>query len=144
MQREDDDVATVSEEDDALHHEGITEDASIERLARAWRDAEAEYAMEFDDDHHDFHAGDAAYDASDMGGLYSAADAHDASAMAGGGATTEEPQYQFSEASRNYGCTRTTTTDVPPQGLAYPQNLYERGLRHFDEGNISEAISVTR
>ena len=140
MQREDEDVATVSEEDDALHHEGITEDASIERLARAWRDAEAEYAMEFDDDHHDFHAGDAAYDASDMGGLYSAADAHDASAMAGGGATTEEPQYQFSEASRNYGCTQTTTTDVPPQGLAYPQNLYERGLRHFDEGNISEAI----
>ena len=141
MQREDDDVATVSEDDAALHHEGITEDASIERLAKAWRDAEAEYAMEFDDDQNDY-VEDAAYDASDMGGLYSAAaDAYGTSAAAAtGDATTEEPRYQFSEASRNYGCLRTTTTDVPPQGLAHPQNLYERGLRHFDGGNNSEAI----
>ncbi|KAL3774406.1 hypothetical protein ACHAW5_010479 [Stephanodiscus triporus] len=133
MQQEDDDVATVSE-DDAIHHEGITEDASIERLAQAWRDAEAEYAQEFDNDHD--YVDDIGYDASDLGGLYSAAD----TATSTAGEAMVEPHYQFSEASQNYGCIRTTTTDVPPQGLAYPQNLYEQGLRHFDEGNISEAI----
>ncbi|KAL3811327.1 hypothetical protein ACHAXA_007392 [Cyclostephanos tholiformis] len=140
IQREDDDVATVSEEDEALHHEGITGDASIERLARAWRDAEAEYAREFDEDGHDYAEDGGYYDASDMGGGLYSADGSAAMSAAMGDATAEEPRYQFSEASRNYGCVQTATTDVPAKGLSYSQNLYDEGLRRFDEGNISEAI----
>lgn len=140
----DDDVATVSVEDEVFlhHHEGITNDASIERLAQAWRDAETEYAQEFDDneDHQgEYSVEDAGYyNVSEMsGGRYSVAgDAGGSEAMMGGG----EPQYQFSDASRNYGCIQTTTTDVAPQSLTYPQNLYAQGMAHFEEGNISEAI----
>ena len=55
-------------------------------------------------------------------------------------ATAAEPQYEFSEASRTYGCLTTETTDIAPQSLNYPENLYEQGLQHFDEGNIPEAI----
>ncbi|EJK65897.1 hypothetical protein THAOC_13203, partial [Thalassiosira oceanica] len=57
----DDDVATVGE--DERGHEGLTEDADMERLAAAWREAEAEFAAEFDGDEYD-------YDASDMGAAY--------------------------------------------------------------------------
>ena len=137
----DDDVATVSVEEEVKlhHHEGITNDASIEHLAQAWRDAEAEYAHEFDDQ--DYYAEDAEYyDASDMsGGRYSVsvADVNESEGMMGGGS---EPQYQFSDASCNYGCIQTSTTDIPPQSLTYPHNLYEQGMQHFDDGNISEAI----
>ncbi|KAL7550491.1 hypothetical protein ACHAWF_013713 [Thalassiosira exigua] len=131
----DDDLATVSEEEQ-LHHEGLTEDASIERLAQAWREAEAEFAEEFGDDE---------YDASDLGGIYNqdyqgAVTGATANAAAATSDQSAESQYEFSEASRTYGCLQTETTDVPPQELTYPENLYERGLRHFEEGNISEAI----
>jgi peroxin-5 len=148
QQQVDDDVATVSVEEEVLlhhhhhHHEGITNGASIERLAQAWRDAEAEYAQEFDDnDDQNYYVEENAgyYDASDMsGGRYSIAtgDANGSEGMMGG----SEPQYQFSDASCNYGCIQTSTTDIPPQSLAYPHNLYEQGMQHFDEGNISEAI----
>lgn len=144
---DDDDVATVSVEDEVLlhHHDGITNDASMERLAQAWRDAEAEYAQEFDDDNEDhrgeYYAEDSGYyNASDMsGGRYSVGGATSSDgggeAMMGG-----EPQYHFSDASRDYGCQQTITTDVAPRSLTYPRNLYERGMHHFDEGNISEAI----
>ncbi|KAL7539899.1 hypothetical protein ACHAXR_009698 [Thalassiosira sp. AJA248-18] len=133
----DDDVATVSEEEQ-LNHEGLTEDASIERLAQAWRDAESEFAEEFGDDE---------YDVSDMGGLYtegyqeatSTATATD-SATATNTANNLEHQYEFSEASRSYGCLQTPTTDIAPQTLNYPDNLFEQGLEHFDDGNIPEAI----
>ena len=132
----DDDVATVSEEEQ-LNHEGITDDASIERLAAAWRDAEAEYSQEFGDDDE--------YDVSDMGGLYTGGyDAATATSANNGAASTDtvaaEPQYEFSEASRSYGCIQTPATDIPPPSLDYPSNLYERGLRHFDDGDISSAI----
>ena len=147
-QVDDDDVATVSVEDGVLshHHDGITNDASIERLAQAWRDAEAEYAQEFDDneDHRGgYYAEDSGYyNASDTsGGRYSVGGA--TSSEDGGGEAimmVGEPQYHFSDASRNYGCQQTITTDVAPQSLTYPQNLYEQGMAHFDEGNISEAI----
>lgn len=125
----DDDVATVSEEEQ-LHHEGVTEDASIERLARAWRDAEAEFAEEFGEDE---------YDVSDMGGLYSEEHREGATGADASGETAEA-QYEFSEASRTYGCLRTISTDAAPRALNYPDNLYERGLRHFDDGDISSAI----
>ena len=135
-----DDVATVSEEEQ-LHHEGITEDASIERLAQAWRDAEEEFAQELDDGEF---AGDE-YDVSDIGGLYT--EGYGEKAATGTntannttGEANAEPQYEFSEASRTYGCLQTPTTDIAPQSLSYPDNLYEQGLQHFDEGNISEAI----
>jgi len=135
-QDEEDDVATVSEEEQ-LNHEGITEAASIERLAQAWRDAEAEYAQEFDEDV------DEEYDVSNMGGMYTEG-YQEASATATGNATTataaEPQQYEFSEASRTYGCTTTATTDIPPQNLSYPDNLYEQGIQNFNEGNISKAI----
>lgn len=125
----DDDVVTVSEEEQ-LHHEGYTNDASIERLAQAWRDAEAEYAQEFDE------IDEENYDASDMGAMYG-----DEYSVSGASPdVTTEPQYHFTEASRNYGCLQTTTTDIAPQNLSYPDNLFEQGMQHFDEGNISEAI----
>jgi len=133
----DDDVATVSEEEQ-LHHEGLTENASIERLAQAWRDAEAEFAEEFGDDE---------YDVSDMGtvhysdsrqGLASGDRTADDAATAS--ANAAEPQYEFSEASRTYGCLQTESTDIAPLTLDYPENLYERGLLHFDEGDIRSAI----
>ena len=138
QQQQDDDVATVSEEEQLNNNEGLTEDASIERLAQAWRDAEAEFAEEF---------GDEEYDVSDMGGLYTGEyDAVHMSEPCQGfsdvarEATATEPQYTFSEASRTYGCLSTPATDIAPQNLSYPENLYEQGLQHFDEGNISEAI----
>ena len=140
QQQEEDDVATVSEEEQ-LHHEGITENASIERLAQAWRDAEAEYAQEFDDEGY----GEEEYDVSDLGGMYNT-DAYQEATTATDNTTTTtnaggaEPQYDFSEASRTYGCTSTVATDIAPQSLSYPMNLYEQGIQHFDEGNISEAI----
>lgn len=129
---ESDDVATVSEEDQ-FHHEGFTSDASIERLAQAWRDAEAEYAHEFDE------LEDDNYDASDMGGMY-ADEYYQSAASATSAEATTEPQYNFSEASQNYGCIQTTTTDIAPLNLSYPDNLFEQGIQQFDEGNISEAI----
>lgn len=136
QQQQEDDVATVSEEEQ-LHHEGITEDASIERLAQAWRDAEEEYANEFDND-------DEYYDVSDMGGMYNNAEYATATSTTADvnatNTTTAEPQYEFSEASRTYGCTTTITSDIPPQNLSYPDNLYEQGLQLFNEGNISQAI----
>mmetsp|Transcript_4514 Transcript_4514/g.10208 ORF Transcript_4514/g.10208 Transcript_4514/m.10208 type:complete len:650 (+) Transcript_4514:63-2012(+) len=136
----DDDVATVSEEEQLNnHHEGLAEDASIERLAQAWRDAESEFAQEFD--------GEEDYDVSDLGGLYT--EGHQEATATNTDTATDtntanndiaEPQYEFSEASQTYGCIQTPTTDIPPQNLSYPENLYEQGLQHFDEGNISEAI----
>lgn len=133
----DDDVATVSEEEQ-LQNEGLTEGASVERLAQAWREAEAEYAEEFDEDYDDF-------DVSNMGGMYDEgyreAVGTDATATdTDVGADAAEPLYEFSEASRAYGCHQTQTTDISPQSLTYPENLYERGLQQFDEGNIPEAI----
>jgi len=133
--QEEDDVATVSEEEQ-LNHEGMTEAASIERLAQAWRDAEAEYANEFDEEDVDEE-----YDVSNMGGMYT--EGYQEASTATGNATTAtaaEPQYEFSEASRTYGCTTTATTDIPPQNLSYPDNLYEQGIQNFNEGNISAAI----
>jgi peroxin-5 len=129
---DDDDVAIVSEEEQ-FRHEGFTSDASIERLAQAWRDAEAEYAQEFDELADDY------YDASDLGGMYSDEYYQSTISAAGADATTE-PQYIFSEASQNYGCLQTITTDIAPQNLSFPDNLFEQGMQHFDEGNISEAI----
>mmetsp|Transcript_36214 Transcript_36214/g.59060 ORF Transcript_36214/g.59060 Transcript_36214/m.59060 type:complete len:493 (+) Transcript_36214:3-1481(+) len=134
----DDDVATVSEEEQQ-HHEGLTEDASIERLAQAWRDAESEFAEEFGEEEE--------YDVSDMGGLYSEgyqqATATDTATATTNNTTnneTAEPQYEFSEASQTYGCLQTQTADMAPQSLNYPENLYERGLQHFEEGDIPSAI----
>ena len=129
---EDDDVITVNEEDE-LHNEGITHPASIERLAQAWRDAEAEYA-EFDDE----------YDVSDMGGLYSdhTQDAVHTSEPCQGFSrrASSNPTYEFSPQSQTYGCLTTPTTDIAPPSLQYPSNLYERGLAHFHSGEISSAI----
>lgn len=127
-----DDVVTVNDEEQ-LHNEGFTRDVSIERLAQAWRDAEAEYAQEFDQI-----VGDD-YDASDMGGIY-ADEYYQTTASSADANVVAEPHYQFSAASQNYGCLQTTTTDVAPHNLSYPDNLFEQGLQYFDEGNISEAI----
>ncbi len=129
---DDDDVATVSEREQ-FRHEGFTSDASIERLAQAWREAEAEYAQEFDE------LADDNYDASDLGGMYSD-EYYQSNISAAGADATTEPQYIFSEASQNYGCFQTITTDIAPQNLSFPDNLFEQGIQHFDEGNISEAI----
>lgn len=150
---QDDDVATVSSQDNAFNnHEGFTEDASIERLAQAWRDAEAEYAEEFDND--DYIDG-GEYDVSNIGGLYNTTTTTDATTTARDIATTSdpnaEPQYEFSEASRTYGCITTPSTDIAPilnnddtttnnSTNNFPDDLYEQGLQYFEEGNISEAI----
>ena len=129
-----DDVATVSSQDE-LNHEGFTQDATIEQLAQAWRDAEAEYAEEFDNEI------DGEYDVSNIGGLYNT-DTTAAMSDANG-----EPHYEFSEGSRTYGCVTTPLTDVAPTlndtsntTNNFPDDLYEQGLQHFEEGNISEAI----
>mmetsp|Transcript_18635 Transcript_18635/g.28782 ORF Transcript_18635/g.28782 Transcript_18635/m.28782 type:complete len:637 (-) Transcript_18635:59-1969(-) len=139
---QEDDVATVSSQDE-LNHEGFTEHASIERLAQAWRDAEAEYAEEFDNDDVD-----AEYDVSNIAGLYNT----DATTAAAGDlnhdATTAEPHYEFSEGSRLFGCVTTPLTDIAPTlndttdaaTNNFPEDLFEQGIQHFEEGNISEAI----
>ena len=131
-----DDVITVNEEEE-LYNDGITNPVSIERLAQAWRDAEAEYA-EYDDE----------YDVSDMGGLYSD-NAHEHSenqafdhihtSETQGYSQHANPTYEFSPQSQTYGCITTPTTDIAPT-LQYPSNLYERGLAHFHSGEISSAI----
>jgi len=142
---QDDDVATVSSQD-ALNHEGFTEDASIERLAQAWRDAEAEFAEEFDDYDDDVNG---EYDVSNIGGLYNNTDA--TAARVDTATTTDphsEPYYEFSEGSRTYGCISTPYTDIVPTlnndtvnaTNNFPNDLYEQGLQYFEEGNISEAI----
>ncbi|KAL9187424.1 hypothetical protein ACHAXT_001527 [Thalassiosira profunda] len=131
----DDDLVTVGEEEaEQLHHEGLTEDASIERLARAWRDAEAEFAEEFGDDE---------YDVSDLGGLRTEAHRTDHAGATNGeaDATAADPlHYDFSEASRSHGCLVTPATDIAPADLSFPDNLYDRGLAHFDEGDLRSAI----
>jgi peroxin-5 len=128
---EDDDVATVNEEleTDEMYNEGLADHASIERLAQAWRDAEAEYAAEFDDD----------YDVSNMGGLYDDQETKCA-AHTGNSHSVTDPQYEFSPQSQSYGCITTPSTDIAPQQLIYPDNLYERGVQHFDAGEIASAI----
>ncbi|KAL7457126.1 hypothetical protein ACHAWC_010416 [Mediolabrus comicus] len=144
-----DDVATVSSQDE-LNHEGITEDASIERLAQAWRDAEAEFAEEFDD--YDDVINNGEYDVSNIGGLYNT----DTTTTTTTTATTQadanaEPHYEFSEGSRMYGCITTPATDIAPalnnhtttatnDNTNFPEDLYEQGLQYFEEGNITEAI----
>jgi len=130
----DDDVATVGEEERG--HEGLTEDADMERLAAAWREAEAEFAAEFDGDEYE-------YDASDMGAAYSDEAYGQRASSVPAGASVDangEPVYEFSEASRAYGCLVTPSTDLAPDQLDYPDNLFEEGMRHFEDGNISEAI----
>ncbi|EJK69678.1 hypothetical protein THAOC_09038, partial [Thalassiosira oceanica] len=131
----DDDVATVGE--DERGHEGLTEDADMERLAAAWREAEAEFAAEFDGDEYD-------YDASDMGAAYGdEAYGQQRSSSVPAGVRVDangEPVYEFSEASRTHGCLVTPATDLAPNPLDYPDNLFEEGMRHFGDGNISEAI----
>jgi len=131
----DDDVATVGE--DERGHEGLTEDADMERLAAAWREAEAEFAAEFDGDEYD-------YDASDMGAAYGdEAYGQQRSSSVPAGVRVDangEPVYEFSEASRTHGCLATPSTDLAPNPLDYPDNLFEEGMRHFGDGNISEAI----
>ena len=134
----DDDVATVSEEE--AGHEGLTDDADMERLAAAWREAEAEFASEFDDGELD-----GEYDASDMGAMFNEeayGQQQSSSAVPAGARTDEngEPAYEFSEASRTHGCLTTPSTDLAPNPLDYPDNLFEEGMRHFDDGNIPEAV----
>jgi peroxin-5 len=126
-----DDVVTVDEEVDQLHHEGITDHASIERLAQAWRHAEAEYAAEFDDE----------YDVSNMGGLYDNVHVSEpCQGFSGRARLNVDPEYEFSPQSQTYGCITTPSTDIAPQELNYPDNLYERGLEHFNAGEIAPAI----
>ena len=128
-----------------MNHEGFTEDVSIDRLAQAWRDAEAEFAEEFDND-----ADDGEYDVSNIGGLYNT-DATAVAADLNHDTTTDinaEPHYEFSDGSRTYGCITTPSTDIAPilndtpnaTTNNFPEDLYEQGLQHFEEGNISEAI----
>ena len=139
-----DDVATVSSQDE-LNHEGITEDASIERLAQAWRDAEAEFAEEFDD--YDDVINNGEYDVSNIGGLYNTDTTTTTTATAQADANAE-PHYEFSEGSRMYGCITTPATDIAPtlknhttnNNTNFPEDLYEQGLQYFEEGNITEAI----
>lgn len=127
-----DDVVTVDEDTEELHNEGITEHASIERLAQAWRDAEAQYSAEFDDD----------YDVSNMGSMFDHVHVNEPIQDYSGGAksTAADPHYEFSPQSQTYGCIVTPSTDIAPQQLNYPDNLYERGLEHFNAGEIAQAI----
>ena len=126
---ESDDVVTVNEEDE-IYNEGIADHASIERLAQAWREAEAEYAAEFDDDEYN----------ANLGSLYNEVHhVHQSEPCQGFGSQSTTPQYEFSPQSQTYGCISTPTTDLVPS-LTYPDNLYERGIQHFDSGEISQAI----
>lgn len=136
---EEDDVATVNEETEEQYNEGITDDASIERLAAAWRDAEAEFAAEFGEEELLGTGDEEAYDVSNMGGIYDEFQSMD-STTGEATANAADPHYDFSAASQMYGCIQTPQTDLAPNPLSYPENLYEQGLTHFNEGNIPEAI----
>ena len=133
-----DDVITENEVADELHDEGVTDHVSIERLAQAWRDAEAEFSAEFGEDHESEF--DDEYDVSNMGGLYDAVNDTANSGHESSHTHEVDPQYEFSPESQNYGCITTPSTDIAPQQLNYPGNLYERGLEHFHAGEISSAI----
>ncbi|KAL3785308.1 hypothetical protein HJC23_008872 [Cyclotella cryptica] len=133
-QEEENDVLTVGDgELDEIYNEGNTDPASIERLARAWREAEEEFAAELDEDDE--------YDVSNMGGVYD--HLHDTTTGDASRAPSSialDPPYQFSPLSQTYGCIQTPSTDLPPTQLTYPDNLYERGLQHFHSGQLSTAI----
>uniref|UniRef100_A0A7S1ZTP1 Peroxin-5 n=1 Tax=Ditylum brightwellii TaxID=49249 RepID=A0A7S1ZTP1_9STRA len=109
------DVVTTNEA--GVDEEGYLEGASIEELAKAWAEAEAEYS-------------------TDMASMY-----QDYSE------TPELAPYEFSEESRTYMLNSTTTTDTKEvvsttnNDRANPDlDLFGEGIRHFEAGEIHAAI----
>mmetsp|Transcript_233 Transcript_233/g.519 ORF Transcript_233/g.519 Transcript_233/m.519 type:complete len:475 (-) Transcript_233:20-1444(-) len=123
---EGDDVATTA--DGEYGHEGLGESATIERLAAAWAEAEAEYAAE--------------YDASDMAAATYGRD------LDGGGWGPREAEprpYEFSEASRTHLVDRVASTAeagtaADRTARADDVDLFSEGMRRFEAGDIADAI----
>ena len=134
-----DDVKTVGEDNDdyeeesVLGHEGYVEGASIDQLAAAWAEAEEEAQAEAQKRREDYRAQygeDFAYDPTDMAAAYS-----DPATSAAAELDTEEvgmAPYDFNEASAPH----------PDEDTLRNTNYFDEGMRHFDAGNMSEAIQA--
>mmetsp|Transcript_4603 Transcript_4603/g.6296 ORF Transcript_4603/g.6296 Transcript_4603/m.6296 type:complete len:630 (-) Transcript_4603:67-1956(-) len=110
-QEAENDVVTTAEDAE----DGYVGGASIEELAQAWAEAEAEYS-------------------ADMASMYQ--DEPD---------TPEIAPYEFSEESRTYMFNSTTTTEANQNASTTNTNtpdvdLFGEGMRHFEAGEIGPAI----
>jgi len=135
---EDDDVKTVGNDDEydddgVAGHEGYVEGAGIEELAAAWAEAEAEaragYAASVDQDQTNGYE----YDPTDM------ASAYNTNSNAYGEFDTVQAEldgeialapYDFGEASAAH----------PDEMTLQNTDFMAEGMKHFDAGNIPEAI----
>mmetsp|Transcript_21522 Transcript_21522/g.61703 ORF Transcript_21522/g.61703 Transcript_21522/m.61703 type:complete len:474 (-) Transcript_21522:34-1455(-) len=134
-----DDVKTVGGEgdevDEANHlgHEGYVEGASIDQLAAAWAQAEEEAGAEAQQQEKDYRAQygeDFAYDPTDMAAAYA-----DPATSAAAELDAEEvamAPYEFSEVSAPH----------PVEDTLRMTNYFDEGMKHFDAGNMSEAIGA--
>ena len=134
-----DDVKTAGEgdgneqEESVLGHEGYVEDASIDQLAAAWAKAEEEAQAEAQKQREDYRAQygeDFAYDPTDMAAAYA-----DPATSAAAELDAEEvgmAPYEFSEASAPH----------PDEDILRKTNYFDKGMKHFDAGNMSEAIQA--
>ena len=136
----DDDVKTVGNDDEydddgVVGHEGYVEGAGIEELAAAWAEAEAEaearagYAGSVDQDQTDGYE----YDPTDMASAYNndsnAYGEFDTVQAELDGEITLAP-YDFGEASATH----------PDETTLQNTDFMAEGMKHFDAGNIPEAI----
>ena len=137
---EDEDVKTVGEEGDEendddganLGHEGYVEGASIDQLAAAWAQAEEEAGAEArrqqENDYRAQHGEDFAYDPADMAAAYA-----DPASSAAAELDAEEmgmAPYEFSDLSAPH----------PDEDALRKTNYFDEGMKHFDAGNMTEAI----
>ena len=135
-----DDVKTVGEDNDddddeesVLGHEGYVEGASIDQLAEAWAKAEEEAQAEAQQQRENYRAQygeEFAYDPTDMAAAYA-----DPATSAAAELDAEEvglAPYDFSEASAPH----------PDEDALRKTNYFDEGMKHFDAGNMSEAIQA--
>ena len=134
---EDDDVKTVGEGDEEndeanVGHEGYVEGASIDQLAAAWAQAEEEAGAEArrqqESDYRAQYGEDFAYDPADMAAAYA-----DPASSAAAELDAEEmgmAQYEFSDLSAPH----------PDEDALRRTNYFDEGMKHFDAGNMAEAI----
>jgi len=131
-----DDVKTVGEDDEeesVLGHEGYVEGASIDQLAAAWAQAEEEARAESQQQQEDYRAQygeDFAYDPADIAAAYA-----DPATSVAAELDAEEvgmAPYDFSEASEPH----------PDEDVLRKTNYFEEGIKHFDAGNMTEAIQA--
>ena len=114
------DVSSTNEYDD-----GNIEGASIERLAAAWEEAERQFTQE--DDYANLASATTGYDYD-----------YDNNTNTGQRILGRPPQhehYTFSEESRMYG-----VQEQENNNNIKPKDLMAEGMKHFEEGDTSEAI----